>query len=364
MAEMIKILISGLLVFMIVTAFLPQLFAQEIDDSSFFPLGLCYRWEYGNIWFPHSEIIIDTIRINERLYFGVSKHSGHVVYWFREDNNKAYLLNMEENLDVMLFDFNANTGESWELPSGYECSFGTLIILASKEDTIITPADTFYNCYHFEHEPICFDAGIYHTWFAEGVGKVRYVADNIAGRMEYNLNRYTFVYCPPGDVNGNGSVDIEDVLAIVDHMLRINLLGEDPLIRADYNGDGQINVLDIVGIVKKILGMFNDLYGTWVHAGYVESMTILRKAEELDANEYGFIIYPDGRFTERKNAGWCATPPITYANYEGEWTKLSENLLEIIVGYWGGTTSYQMEIISLSSDELRILYHYDGLSNH
>jgi hypothetical protein len=105
--------------------------------------------------------------------------------------------------------------------------------------------------------------------------------------------------------------------------------------------------------------MPNNLYGTWVKAGYEENITILRKSGELDDNQYGFIIRRDGKLTERKNSGYCGTPPITYANYEGEWKKLSDSLLEIAVGYWGGTTSYRMEIVSISYDELKISYHYD-----
>lgn len=105
---------------------------------------------------------------------------------------------------------------------------------------------------------------------------------------------------------------------------------------------------------------FNDLYGTWVRTGYEYDATILRKSKKLDENEYGFVIHPDGKFTERKNAGWCGTPPIAYANFEGQWKELSENNLDVAVGYWGGTISFQMEIVSLSSEQLRILYHYGG----
>lgn len=108
---------------------------------------------------------------------------------------------------------------------------------------------------------------------------------------------------------------------------------------------------------------FSALYGTWVWAGYgEENVVILKRSSELDDSLYGLIIRPHGpviltrgELTERKSAGWCGTPPTTYADYEGEWKALSENLLEIAVGYWGGTTSYQMEIVSLSSDELKIV---------
>lgn len=103
----------------------------------------------------------------------------------------------------------------------------------------------------------------------------------------------------------------------------------------------------------------NDFYGTWVRSGYEESITVLKKSRQLDENQYGLIIRRDGKLIERKNSGYCGTPPITYANYEGEWKKLQDNLLEITVGYWGGTTSYRIEIVSLSYYELKISYHYD-----
>jgi hypothetical protein len=105
---------------------------------------------------------------------------------------------------------------------------------------------------------------------------------------------------------------------------------------------------------------FSPLYGTWVWAGYEERATVLRRSSELDDNLYGLIIRPRGKLTERKSAGWCGTPPIIYANYEGEWKALSRKLLEITVGYWGGTTSYHMEIVSRSPEELKIVYHYDN----
>lgn len=102
-----------------------------------------------------------------------------------------------------------------------------------------------------------------------------------------------------------------------------------------------------------------DLFGTWVRAEYEEGIMALRESEELQQDEYGFRIHSDGQFLERKNAGWCGTPPISYANYEGEWKGLSESLLEITVGYWGGTTSYRMEIVSLDSADLQVRFHHD-----
>ena len=57
------------------------------------------------------------------------------------------------------------------------------------------------------------------------------------------------------DMDGNGIVDIVDVLAVVNHILDIRPLGEDALARADCNGDGRVNVVDVLGCVNVILGI-------------------------------------------------------------------------------------------------------------
>ena len=57
-----------------------------------------------------------------------------------------------------------------------------------------------------------------------------------------------------GDVNEDGSIDIVDVLGVVNHILgTVPLLGE-VVHLADCDGNGEINVLDVMGIVNVILG--------------------------------------------------------------------------------------------------------------
>lgn len=109
---------------------------------------------------------------------------------------------------------------------------------------------------------------------------------------------------------------------------------------------------------ETMLGENAGIVGTWVEESREELVTMLERAECLDPDKYGFIIREDGVFIERKNAGWCATPPISYENFEGTWEALSDSLLEITVGYWGGTMTYQMRILSLDGQSLRIRYLY------
>ena len=106
------------------------------------------------------------------------------------------------------------------------------------------------------------------------------------------------------------------------------------------------------------LGENAGIIGTWVENGYEDDLTLLNRANKLDPSKYGFTMEDNGSFIERKNAGWCGTPPITYDNFEGTWEALSDSLIEITVSYWGGTMTYQMRIVSLDAEDLRIRYLY------
>jgi C1A family cysteine protease len=57
-----------------------------------------------------------------------------------------------------------------------------------------------------------------------------------------------------GDANGDGSIDLLDLVTIVNHILGTQLLEGDRILAADCNNDGEINLLDLVGIVNVILG--------------------------------------------------------------------------------------------------------------
>lgn len=102
----------------------------------------------------------------------------------------------------------------------------------------------------------------------------------------------------------------------------------------------------------------DEICGTWVGFDNEGDVTILNQADSLELGNYGIVFRTDGTCLERKNTGWCGTPPIAYGDFEGTWERLSEDLLEIEVGYWGGTMTYQLEIIELGAEELKVRYHY------
>ena len=59
--------------------------------------------------------------------------------------------------------------------------------------------------------------------------------------------------CIAGDTNNDGSVNVTDVVSMVDYILN---LGSDDNSCFDMDGNGFINVVDVVYVVNIILGVF------------------------------------------------------------------------------------------------------------
>ena len=110
--------------------------------------------------------------------------------------------------------------------------------------------------------------------------------------------------------------------------------------------------------LEEDLGSNAEIIGTWVEVSFEEEVKTQQRSGARDPDLYGFVIQEDGGYVERKNAGWCGTPPISYANFEGSWTALSDSLLEVTVGYWGGIMNYQIRIVSVDEEHLEIRYLY------
>ncbi|MCK5691485.1 MAG: hypothetical protein KAI08_01510 [Bacteroidales bacterium] len=106
------------------------------------------------------------------------------------------------------------------------------------------------------------------------------------------------------------------------------------------------------------LGSNVSIIGTWIEDGQKGDTLLLQRSGAFDKEKYGFTINDDGSFIERKNSGWCGTPPIAYDNFEGSWEAVSDSLLNITVAFWGGMLTYQIRIVYLDAEELAIRYLY------
>jgi len=101
----------------------------------------------------------------------------------------------------------------------------------------------------------------------------------------------------------------------------------------------------------------DSIIGHWSNLEADNDTITLIRVDHLEGSEYGFSFEEGGIFTERKNAGWCGTPPITYANFDGTWLQ-TDSLVEITVGYWGGQVEYRWIILSV--DKKKLTYYREN----
>jgi len=99
----------------------------------------------------------------------------------------------------------------------------------------------------------------------------------------------------------------------------------------------------------------NLLIGTWKYSDFNNNDNIYIRGNEFIEN-HCYKFNSDGTMTERKNSGWCGTPPISYADYSGTWNIINDTLIQINVGYWGGTIKYKLDIQSIDSNVLKVSY--------
>ncbi len=69
-----------------------------------------------------------------------------------------------------------------------------------------------------------------------------------------DLLEFTLARGERGDVNGDGSRNVLDVVSIVRHIVNLTPLRGNALWRADCNGDGDIDVQDVIGLVRAMIG--------------------------------------------------------------------------------------------------------------
>lgn len=102
---------------------------------------------------------------------------------------------------------------------------------------------------------------------------------------------------------------------------------------------------------EPVMNDSEKLIGSWVNPVLVDTLWKYERAATLRDNDYGMSFKEGQLFVERKNAGWCGTPPVAYDDFEGTWTK-NDSVINITVAYWGGLVSYQWKVISVDKDNL------------
>jgi len=106
---------------------------------------------------------------------------------------------------------------------------------------------------------------------------------------------------------------------------------------------------------KLIIDPDNPLIGLWNYADFQNNTSVYARDQKF-AETQGYIFNSDGSLTERNIEGWCATPPLSFADNRGEWSIEDDTLITVNVEYWGGRRTYMLDIESVTADSLRLVY--------
>ena len=98
------------------------------------------------------------------------------------------------------------------------------------------------------------------------------------------------------------------------------------------------------------------LFQKWVFVDSNEEGGRYESRPQWQEDQSGMEFMKDGTMVIRQNAGWCGTPPITYSNFSGTWTKISKTELALEHEYWGGTIKSTLTIVKLNKKELLVKF--------
>ncbi|WP_282081451.1 hypothetical protein [Aquimarina algiphila] len=96
----------------------------------------------------------------------------------------------------------------------------------------------------------------------------------------------------------------------------------------------------------------DKIIGKWSISPDKNEAGVWKKVQKLNSNESGMEFKKEGVLIVRMNSGSCATPPITYKNYDGIWKKTSDSTLVITHGFWGGKFKRCILIKMLDNEKL------------
>ena len=100
-------------------------------------------------------------------------------------------------------------------------------------------------------------------------------------------------------------------------------------------------------------GVAGDMLGHWIEASYNDTTIVYKRASGIPEGTPGWTFIEDGSLINRANSGFCGTPPISYADYKGNWVA-SDSIIDISVEFWGGILLLKWQILEISESELEV----------
>lgn len=111
--------------------------------------------------------------------------------------------------------------------------------------------------------------------------------------------------------------------------------------------------ISALSITNKGKNNSDDILGYWVVEKWDSDGTVTyRKVRIIPADSPGLEFIAGGELQDKKNSGWCGTPPISYGFFKGNWEISEKNILSLKSRYWGGSESSRFKIIELTKKEM------------
>lgn len=97
----------------------------------------------------------------------------------------------------------------------------------------------------------------------------------------------------------------------------------------------------------------DKLIGHWINPVSNDAELKLTRANSLKNDAYGISFLTESTCIER-SSGWCGTPPLTFFDYQGTWTRNDSILIITIASGINGLEAIQWEIKTLNDKYLII----------
>ena len=88
-----------------------------------------------------------------------------------------------------------------------------------------------------------------------------------------------------GDVNFDGTLNVTDIVTMVNFVLNTVIPTEEQSLTADMNQDGIVNILDIISLVGEILGTSFSQSVIWLEENFPELKT-KERLSKLNKSQY------------------------------------------------------------------------------
>ena len=88
-----------------------------------------------------------------------------------------------------------------------------------------------------------------------------------------------------GDVNFDGTLNVTDIITMVNFVLNTTIPTEEEFLTADINQDGILNILDVIGVVSEILGTSFAQSVIWLEENFPQLKT-KERLSNLDKSKY------------------------------------------------------------------------------